>query len=100
MIILGHHRGVKLNRFLKKSPYYNVLISFSSQHILETHRMMRKSRTRLFIYFLSIISFPNNSGRVCPLKLKIGMPYHMNNTFQNIVFLVICQCALDISLYV
>ena len=27
--------------------------------------------------------FPNNSGRICPIKLKIGMLYQINNTSQT-----------------
>ena len=30
--------------------------------------------------------FPSNSVRICPIKLKIGILYHMNNTFQNTTF--------------
>ena len=30
--------------------------------------------------------FPINSVRICPIKLKVGVLYHMNNTFQNTAF--------------
>ena len=30
--------------------------------------------------------FPNNSAKICLIKLKIGMLYHMNKTFQNKTF--------------
>ena len=38
--------------------------------------------------------FLNNSIKVYPVKLKIGMLYHLNNTFRNTAFLDICQYAL------
>ena len=38
--------------------------------------------------------FLNNSVRVYPTKLKIGMLDHMNNTFRNTVF----QISVDVSL--
>ena len=30
--------------------------------------------------------FPNNAVRICPITLKIGMLYHMNNDFLSIDF--------------
>ena len=35
---------------------------------------------------MSIIRFSKNSVRVYPVKLKIGILYHMNNNFRNTVF--------------
>ena len=33
-------------------------------------------------YICCLLSvFPNNSGRIWPIELKIGMLHHMNNTF-------------------
>ena len=41
--------------------------------------------------------FVNNSVRVYPTKLKLGMLYLKNNIFRNTIFLDICRCALTIS---
>ena len=71
-------------------PCYDVLIIFSSRHIV----WCIKSRTRLFINLPSIVGFLNNSARVYPIKLKIGMLDHMNNTFRNTVF----QISVDVPL--
>ena len=46
-----------------------------------------KSGIPLYIYICCLLSvFPSNSVRICPIKLKIGILYHMNNTFQNTTF--------------
>ena len=47
---------------------------------------MYKSRTRLFKICRQLSGFLNNSVKVYPIKLKIGMLDHMNNTFRNTVF--------------
>ena len=56
-------------------PYYDVLIIFSSRHIV----WWIKIRTCFFINFSSIVKFS---------KLKIGMLDPMNNTFRNTVFYI------------
>ena len=63
-------------------PCYDVLIKFSSRHIV----WCRKSRTRFVHKFVVNCHFLNNSIRVYPIKLKIGMIDHMNNTFRKTVF--------------
>ena len=86
----GPLRIYKETSFLKK--YYSHFnyaanIFFPSEDIiLETHTILCiKSRIQLFIY-LSFVSFSHNPGRVCPIKLKIRMLYHMTNTFPHTGF--------------
>ena len=50
------------NRFLEKCPCYYVLIIFTSQHVLETHR--------LFINFSSIIRFSKWIHQIEPFKAQ------------------------------
>ena len=69
-------------RWLLLYFFYDVLIIFSSLYIV----WCIKSRTRLFINLSSIVRFLNNSVRVYPIKLKIGILDHMNNTVRNTVF--------------
>ena len=61
---------------------------FSFQHIiLETVFVLStQSQSRLFIYLSSFDGFSKNPGRVCPIKLKIGILYHMSNIFQHTFF--------------
>ena len=57
----------------------------TSQHILDKHRLMLNSS--LYIYLSSFATFfPNASVRLCPIKLEIGMLYHINNIFGSTVF--------------
>ena len=78
-------RGVNLNRFLKKCPYYYALIVFSSKHVLETHRLMYKK----------LISFVID--RECPIKLKSSILYPMNNTFRYLYLSTCLWNALSTS---
>ena len=88
------HRGLNLNGFVKKYPCYYDLIIFSSRHRLETRRLMyKKSNSCVYIVVVICQLYPNNSVRVCPIKLKIDMLYHIDsyhmlyhNTFRNFVF--------------
>ena len=59
-----------------------------------THIMYKKSN--LFVYTFDAICqfFPNNSVRVYPIKLNIGMFYHMSNTFGNPVFKIFADVPL------
>ena len=81
-----------LIRLLKKCPCYDVLILFSSQQVLEKHRLMYKKSDKVVFKLLSIVSFLNTSVRVYSLKLEIGMLYHMSNAFQNTVFRYLSIC--------
>ena len=58
---------------------------FSSQHVLDTSFDVKKVEN-VFKFVVSLSDFLYNSVRVYPIKLKIGMLYYMNNTFQNTVF--------------
>ena len=40
-----------------------------------------------------------NSVRMCPMKLKIVMVYHINNTSQKTVFWDICRCVSNRAKY-
>ena len=67
------------------SKVYSVLIIFSSQHVLDVVWCIKCQN--LFVYKCRHLSgFLNNSVRVYPTKLKIGMLYHMSNSFRNTVF--------------
>ena len=56
-----------------------------------------KSKTCLFIICCQLLVFPSNSVRICPIKLRFAMLYHMINTFWNIIFLDTCHCALNFA---
>ena len=45
-----------------------------------------KPRARLFTYLTSIVSFLNKSSKICPVKLKISILYHMSNTYRHLTF--------------
>ena len=87
-------RSLNLNGFVKKYPCYYDLIFFSPRHRLETRRLMyKKSNSCVYIVVVIYQLYPNNSVRVCPIKLKIDMLYHIDsyrmlhhNTFRNSVF--------------
>ena len=79
-------------RLLKKCPCYDVLILFSSQQVLEKHRLMYKKSNEVVFKLLSIVSLSKTSVRVYSSKLEIGMLYHMNNAFQNTVFRYLSIC--------
>ena len=92
-------RGVNLNRFVRKRLLMKFalivtakLINLSSQHTnLETHCLMYFCMFVDFfcsyIYY-NLLVFPNNSGSICLIKLKIGMLYHMSNTYWRTVFYI------------
>ena len=40
----------------------------------------------VYMFIVKFLVFPNNSMRVYPIKLKIGMLYQINDTFGNAVF--------------
>ena len=44
-------------RLVKKCPCYDVLILFSSQQVLEKHRLMYKKSNKVVFKLLSIVSF-------------------------------------------
>ena len=41
----------------------------------------KNAKLFLFIYLLLWLVFPNNPIGICPIRLKIGMFYHINNSF-------------------
>ena len=46
--------------------------------------------------------FPNNSVRICLIRLKISMLYQINNTFRNTVFRYVSLCfqvKIEIMMY-
>ena len=52
----------------------------------EAHYLMHE-RFNLFVYIsFHLLVFPNKSGRIYPIKLKIDMLYHMNDIFRHTVF--------------
>ena len=53
--------------------------------------MHKKSNTFVYKFFVKLSAFLNNSVRVYPVMLKIGILYYTNNTLRNTVFLDICQ---------
>ena len=76
---------------------YPTLILHSSYHIYLVTQIVWciKSWTRLYIYLYicrQLSVFPTNFDRICPIKLKTGMLYRMNNTVWNTLFLDICPC--------
>ena len=78
---------------LKECPCYNILIIFSSEHVLDTS-LMYNSRTHLFINLSSIVRFSKYLYQGLPNKAEHCMFYHMNNTFRN-TDLDICACAFN-----
>ena len=50
--------------------------------------MYKNSNSFVYILVINFLFFPNNSIRMCPIKLKIDMLHHMTKTFRNTVFLI------------
>ena len=79
-------RAISERLFLKKCCCYNGRIIFSSEHVLERHiDWCIKNRSLLFTNCRQFPGFLSNSIRLYSIKLKIGMPYHKNNTFRNTI---------------
>ena len=72
---------------LKKYSCYDILIFFSSQHVLEKVELVCSQLCRQFPGFLY------NFIRVYSVKLKIGMPHE--HYFSKLRFLGVCQCAFN-----
>ena len=63
------------------------IIFFLICHVGKTpHLMYKKLNSFVYIFVVSCWFFQNNSSRICPVKLKIGMFYHMNNVIRLTVF--------------
>ena len=45
-----------------------------------------------------IVRFTNTFFRVCPIKLKIGMLYRINNTFKKTVFKISVDMPLELTI--
>ena len=73
-----------LSKVMKRLLLFCNLV-MTSQHIV----WCTKSQTRLFINLSSIVRF---SIRVYPIKLKLGILDHKNNTFWNTVFRYLSMC--------
>ena len=84
--MLLHLRWLLLHCFKKVlfNSYFATLLWRTNNFFFSTHRLMYKLVCLWICRHLS--SFPNNSIRVYPVKLKIGILDHMNNTFRNTVF--------------
>ena len=65
--------------------------SFFSARFREIHLLINK-KLNSFVY--KFVGFLNNSIRVYTIKLKIGLLYHMNNTFQNTNFQICIHVPL------
>ena len=50
--------------------------------------MYKKSNSFAYIYVADSQFFSSNTVRIYPIKLKIDMPYHMNQTFLETVFYI------------
>ena len=88
-------QGISQKQFLKKCPCYDVLMFFSSQHVLGRHIVWCiKSRTRLFTNFSSISRFSKYLYQGVLYKAeKLDASSH-EQYFSKHHFLDICQCAL------
>ena len=77
-------------QFLKKCPCYEVLICFSSQHVLDIVWCI-KSRTILFINLSSIVQvFLNCQGLPCKAENWHALSHEPY--FSKLYFLDICRC--------
>ena len=65
--------------------------SIFSARFREIHLLINK-KLNSFVY--KFVGFLNNSIRVYTIKLKIGLLYHMNNTFQNTNFQICIHVPL------
>ena len=61
--------------------------------------MYEKSNSFVYIFVLSCRFFPNNSGTIGPMKLKIGMLYHINNVTRLTDFEISVAAPLTIMLF-
>ena len=59
--------------------------------------MYKKMSLFTYIFAVNCHFFPTYSIRICTLKLKSGILYQMNSTFQNTVFNISC-CSFNILL--
>lgn len=92
-----HSQRCEYQRIYKESRPNNFL--FSKLTILKATYILWciKSKTCLFIICCQLLVFPSSSVRICPIKLRFAMLYHMINTFWNIIFLDTCHCALNFA---
>ena len=92
-----HSQRCEYQHIYKESRPNNFL--FSKLTILKATYILWciKSKTCLFIICCQLLVFPSNSVRICPIKLRFAMLYHMINTFWNIIFLDTCHCALNFA---
>ena len=88
---------------MKNRSLYYVFIFFLTSYFGDTHGLIYKKSTRLFIYLPPIVSFLQYLCQKCSIKLKIGTLYHVNNSFQNTAFQIVAvplklQSGLKIKL--
>ena len=60
------------------------LMIFFITHCFEYKYCWMDKKSNLFVYELSV--FPNSTSRIGPIKFKIGMLNHVDNTFEHIYF--------------
>ena len=83
-------KGLKVN--LLNIHHTAGIFFFLIRHVGKTSRLMyKKSNSFVYIFAVSCQFFPNNSGRVCPIKLKIGMLYHISNVIRLTFFRYLSQ---------
>ena len=80
-----HSQRCELRQISKKMS--QLIYFFLTRYFLR-HTAFDKEKVEFTCLFISCqwSVFPNNSIRICPIKLNIGLPYHTNNVFQSIAF--------------
>ena len=80
----------------------NIAIFFFLNTACKHRLMYAKLKWFVFVFIVNCQFFPNNSVRVCPIKLKIDMLHHMNNAFvplrQCIIHLYLIACLIECSM--
>ena len=89
-------KDLNLDRFIKKplcykncshSNYAANIFFFSTDNFGDARHLVYK-KLILFVYIVIIIYlfFGKNFGKLCPIKLKIDILYHMSNAFDSQFF--------------
>ena len=79
-------RGANLNRFLKKEMPLLLRCNIFLFSTRFRGLMHKKPNSFVYIFVTNFQFFHNNSARVCPIKLKIGVLYYKNDAFPNTDF--------------
>ena len=76
-----------IQNYLSKEHHAANIFFILMHYFGDTHDLVHQHLSSFCLDTSNQLSvFPNNSDRICLIKLKMGILYHMNNTFRYTVF--------------